>query len=549
MEKYYQVTCNNKTETFKEGTSYKKIAEYFQEYYPYEIIGAKANEDFVDLSNVLQKDCDMNFFTVADEYGNKIYSRSARFILVLAVKKAFGSRARVIIQHSQDKGVYFTIEGVRIKDDSLSLITDAFKNIVDSDYLFARLTVSRLEAMNYFHKKKMYDKELLLKYISNTYINLYRIDTIYDYFYGRMAYSTKQINIFKISRLDDGFVLHLPSIFSPQKIMDYKYNSKVHNKFTEAINFGKSINLKNVSDLNYKVSMGNIQDIILMSEAYYNDQLLNLSDEIINKKSKLILIAGPSSSGKTTTSKKLCIYLKSKGYNTIAISIDDYFTDLDKRVKNKDGSYDYESIKAVDINLFNKQINQLLRDEEVYLSQFDFVKGRHNFKEKSVKLNKSDIIVVEGLHALNDNLTKNIDKRYKYKVYISPLTSLNLDSHNHIHTSDTRKLRRIVRDSKTRGVDARTTLSMWSSIQEGEMENIFPFQNDVDSVINSSLMYELGVLKTYVEPLLYSVESIDKEYPEAIRLINFLRNFLPIPSDDIPNDSVLREFIGGSCFK
>lgn len=549
MEKYYQVTCNNQIETFKEGTSYKEIAEYFQEYYPYEIIGAKANEDFVDLSNVLQKDCDMNFFTVADEYGNKVYSRSARFILVLAVKKVFGSRARVIIQHSQDKGVYFTIEGVRIKDDSLCLITDAFKNIVDSDYLFTRLTVSRLEAMNYFHKKKMYDKELLLKYISNTYINLYRIDNIYDYFYGRMAYSTKQINIFKISRLDDGFVLHLPSIFSPGKIMDYKYNSKVYNKFTEATNFGKSINLKNVSDLNYKVSMGNIQDIILMSEAYYNDQLLNLADDIINKKSKLILIAGPSSSGKTTTSKKLCIYLKSKGYNTIAISIDDYFTDLDKRVKNKDGSYDYESIKAVDTTLFNKQINQLLGGEEVYLSQFDFVKGRHNFKEKSVKLNKSDIIVVEGLHALNDNLTENIDKRYKYKVYISPLTSLNLDSHNHIHTSDTRKLRRIVRDSKTRGVDARTTLSMWPSIQKGEMENIFPFQNDVDSVINSSLMYELGVLKTYVEPLLYSVESIDKEYPEAIRLINFLRNFLPIPSDDIPNDSVLREFIGGSCFK
>lgn len=549
MEKYYQVTCNGKVESFKEGVSYKEIAEYFQEYYPYEIIGAKANEDFVDLSNILQKDCSISFFTVADEYGNKVYSRSARFILVLAVKKVFGSRARVIIQHSQDKGVYFTIEGVRIKDDSLSLITDAFKNIVDSDYLFTRLTVSRLEAMNYFHKKKMYDKELLLKYISNTYINLYRIDTIYDYFYGRMAYSTKQINLFKISRLEDGFILHLPSIFSPQQIMDYKYNSKVHDKFSEAINFGKNINLKNVSDLNYKVSMGNIQDVILMSEAYYNDQLLNLADEIINKKSKLILIAGPSSSGKTTTSKKLCIYLKSKGYNTIAISIDDYFTDLDKRVKNKDGSYDFESIKAVDTTLFNKQINQLLAGEEVYLSQFDFVKGIHNFKEKSVKLNKSDIIVVEGLHALNDDLTKNIDKRYKYKVYISPLTSLNLDSHNHIHTSDTRKLRRIVRDSKTRGVDARTTLSMWSSIQKGEMENIFPFQNDVDSVINSSLMYELGVLKTYAEPLLYSVESIDKEYPEAIRLINFLRNFLPIPSDDIPNDSVLREFIGGSCFK
>lgn len=548
MEKIYQVTYDSKIYEFKEGITFKEIADSFQHLYKYEIIGAKVNSDFVDLNNCLKKDCVIEFFTLADEYGNKVYSRSARFILVAAIKKVYGSKAKVLLSHSQDRGVFFKIEGVRLDESTLKNIKMAFKSIVDSNFLFTPLTVSRLEAMNFFHKKRMYDKENLLKYISNTYINLYRIDNVYDYFYGHMAYSTLQINKYKITKLGNGFVLQLPTTLDTD-IVDIKHNDKILNKFEEAIDFGKNINLTNASDLNYQVSIGNIQDILLMSEAYYNDQLLKLADSIINKKSKLILIAGPSSSGKTTTSKKLCIYLKSKGYNTKAISIDDYFTDLSIRAKLADGSYDFESINAVDTELFNRQINDLLNGEEVNLPQFDFVKGKRYFQKNSVKMNKSDIIVVEGLHALNNKLTESIEKRYKYKVYISPLTSLNIDTHNHIHTSDTRKLRRLVRDFKTRGVSARETLSMWSNIQIGEEENIFPYQNDVDSVINSSLMYELGVLKTYVEPLLYSVESNDPEYPEALRLINLLRCFLPIPGDDVPNDSVLREFIGGSCFK
>lgn len=549
MEKYYHVKCMDMENDFKESTTYKQIADYFQKYYDYEIIGAKANDDFVDLGNKIRKDCVLKFFTVKDEYGNKVYARSARFMLILAVEKVYGKKAKVVIEHSQDKGVYFEIEGVRLDSNADELITNAFLDVIKSDYIFTHLTVSRLEAISYFHKKKMFDKEMLLKYIPNTYINLYRIDNIYDYFYGKMAYSTKQINIFKINKLKKGFVLNLPTVFSPDKILEYESNDKIYNKFNDAILFGKSINLNNVSDLNYQVSMGNIKDIIMMCEAYYDNQLLKLSEQIINNNSKLILLAGPSSSGKTTTAKKLCIYLKSKGYNTITISIDDYFTSLDKRVRLKDGSYDFESINAVDVDLFNDQINKLLNLQEVHLAQFDFEKGESKFTKDAVKLNKNDIIIVEGLHALNSKLTECIDKKYQYKVYISPLVSLNVDMHNHIHTSDTRKLRRIVRDSKTRGMNAKTTLKMWPSIQKGEMENIFPFQNDADYIVNSSLMYEIGVLKTYVEPLLYKIENEDDEYPEAIRLINFLRNFLPIPSDDIPNNSVLREFIGGSCFK
>ena len=549
MEKYYRVVCNGVESSFREGTTYKEISEHYRNFYRYSILTAKVNDDFVDLSDTLKKDSEIRFFTVADEYGNKVYHRSARFMVILAVRKLFGTKAVAVMQHSQDGGVYFTIEHAKINDQTLDDLINEMNNIVKNDYAFMHLTVSRLEASDYFSKRKMADKEHLLKYISNTYINLYRVDDMYDYFYGKMAYSTGQIDRFKIKKVGKGFVLLTPNHYDPDLIKEQKHNDKIYDKFAESNNFATALSLTTVSDLNDKVATGQINDIILASEAYYNDQLLNIADDIISKKTKIVLLAGPSSSGKTTTSRKISIYLKSKGYNTKAISIDDYFESLENRQKDLNGDYDFESIKAVDTELFNEQINKLLNLEEVCLSRYNFLTGKREFDDKVTKLDKNDIIVVEGLHALNDELTKSINNKYKYKIYISPLTSLKIDNHNHVHNSDTRKLRRIIRDSKTRAVDAKTTLKMWTNIQKGEMNNIFPYQNDVDAVINSSLMYELGVLKTYVEPLLYSVDSEEEEYPEALRLINFLKNFLPIPSDEIPKDSVLREFIGGSCFK
>ena len=549
MDKYYKVICNGKELEFKEGTTFKEISTFFAKDYKYPILGVKANEDFLDLSNTLTKDVELCFFTRADEYGNKIYSKSARFILLLAVKRVYGARARVIVVHSQDRGMYFVITGARDIKNSDKLLNQAFQKIVDDDYLFTRLTVSRLEAINFFNKKKMYDKANMLKYISNTYINLYRVDNMYDYFYGKMAYSTSQIDLFEVKKLEGGFVLKLPPTYAPDELsVDIKHN-KLQDIFFQAVDFSTNINVKNVSELNYRVSLGNVQDIILMSEAFYDRQLMNLTDSIIKKKARVILLAGPSSSGKTTSAKKLSIFLRTKGYNTISISLDDYFTDLSKRHKLPDGSYDFESIKAVDTSLFEKQIMSLLSGEEVNLPYYDFEKGVSTFKKNKTKINKNDIIVVEGIHALNDTLASNLDDGLKFKIYISPLSSICIDFHNPIHVTDIRKLRRIVRDSRSRGLGALETLGMWDDIQKGELENIYPYQNNVDAAINSCLSYELGVLKTYAEPLLYSVREEDKEYPEALRLINFLNNFLPIPSDDIPNDSVIREFIGGSCFK
>ena len=313
---------------------------------------------------------------------------------------------------------------------------------------------------------------------------------------------------------------------------------------------GKTFGISTAADLNEIVSTGKYNDIIMLAEARYNSQLSNVANRIYDKKgkTKIILLAGPSSSGKTTTSKKLEIYLKAKGFKTHSLSIDDYFLDREKTPKLPNGDYDFESIRAIDIDKFNEDLIKLLNGVKVNIPTFNFITGKREYKKNYLQLSEDDIIIIEGLHALNDELTKEIDDSLKFKIYISPLTQLNIDNHNRVHTSDTRRLRRIVRDNKYRGYNASDTLKSWGNILDGEEKYVFPYQDKADVIINSALIYELGVLKTYAEPLLFSVHEDDEVYPEAIRLINFLRNFLPIPSDDIPKESLLREFIGGSIF-
>jgi len=309
-----------------------------------------------------------------------------------------------------------------------------------------------------------------------------------------------------------------------------------------------SVNL--ASDLNQVVSSAKVDDLIRLAEANYDTQLVRIADKITDRpNTKLILLAGPSSSGKTTTAKKLTTFLRSRGLNLIQLSTDDYFVNKEDTPKDEKGEYDFESLYTVDLNLFNKHLSQLLEGKRVEVPSYNFVTGKREYRGHFVKLGPNDMLIVEGIHALNDILTLSVDRRYKYKIYISPLVQLNIDNHCHVHTSDLRKLRRIIRDSRTRGYTASQTLHMWDSVEKGERRNIYPYQDEVDVVINSSLVYEIGVLKVYVEPLLFCVDEQDSVYPEALRLINFLRNFLPIPSDEVPNDSVLREFIGGSCFE
>lgn len=552
MEKTIKINFRDIEEKeFQVGAKLKEISEAFSHYYNFPILIGKVDNDIVELNESINRSYKVDFYDRSSSLGNSIYGRTCQFLLIVAVKKLLGDDVEIMIEHSIDRGFYCEIIGCDLDKPVVDRIAEKMKEISNMDLIIQKVSVSRFDAIKYFEKRKQFDKVHALKYISNTYVNLYRIDDIYDYFYGKLAYTTKDINDFKLTYIkDNGFVLNYPTTYTPECTLDYVHHEMLFDKFLNYTKWGRTIGVTNASELNSYVSTGNYDELIRLSEVYYDNQLLEVASNIYeNKKNiKLVLIAGPSSSGKTTTSKKLQVYLQSKGIKPHQISIDDYFVDRDKTKILPNGELDTESLSAVDVTLFNKHLTKLLDGEKVELPEYNFVLGKREYKGKYLKVNKGDVIIIEGLHALNDDLTMSIDRRYKYKVYISALTQLNIDNHNRIHTSDTRKLRRIVRDSKYRGKSAAETLNMWRGIREGEEKYVFPYQDDANYVINSALLYEIGVLKIYAEPLLFNVNENDPNYPEAIRLINLLRNFLPIPNDSIPNDSVIREFIGGSCF-
>lgn len=552
MDKLIRVQYkNNIMKEYKADTPLKEIAESFQNDYNFPILVAKIDNVIEELSQTLTKKCQIDFYDRSSVYGHTVYSHGVHFLMIVAIKKVLGNDTEVIIQHSIDKGVYCEIINKDINKDIIATIEKKMFEMVKQNYNFVKLSVSRNDAIEFYKKKKQFDKVKVLKYISNTYVNLYRLDEYYDYFFSDMPYSTKVLDEFKLTYIkDNGFVLSYPTINSPKTTDNYFHHKMIFDAFLEYTKLGKTVGVSNAADLNEIVSTGKYGDIIQLAEANYNGQLAKVADMIANRKGKVkvVLLAGPSSSGKTTTARKLQVYLKARGFKTHSISIDDYFYNRVDTPKKSNGDYDFESIKAIDTDLFNKQLLKLLAGDKVLLPYYNFITGEREYKDNYLQLGEDDIVVIEGLHALNPELTMAIDDENKFKIFISPLTQLNIDNHNRIHTSDTRRLRRIIRDNKYRGRSAADTLRGWKNILEGEEEYIFPFQNRADVIINSALIYELGVLKTYAEPLLFSVNETDEIYPEAIRLINFLRNFLPIPSDEVPKDSVLREFIGGSVF-
>ena len=536
---------------YPENTPLSEIANSFQGRYNFPILIAKVDNVIEELAYNITKKCSIDFYDRSSTFGHTVYSHGLHFLMIVAIKKVLGNGAEVIIQHSIDKGVYCEMVNKEINKDIIKQIEDKMDELVKQDYNFIKLSVSRKDAMNFFRKKKQFDKVEVFKYISNTYINLYRLDEYYDYFFSEMPYSTKVLDEFKLTYIkDNGFVLSYPTINNPKYTDDYSHHKMMFDAFLDYTNMGKTLGISNAADLNNIVSLGKYNDVIQLAEANYNSQLAKTADIIFNKKGKvkIVLLAGPSSSGKTTTARKLEVYLKARGFKTHSISTDDYFLNRIDTPKKPNGDYDFESLRAVDTDLFNKHLIKLLAGEKVLIPEYNFVLGEREYKGRTLQMGENDIIIIEGLHALNPELTIAIDDSNKFKIYISPLTQLNIDNHNRIHTSDTRRLRRIIRDNKYRGWNAADTLRNWKNILEGEEQYVFPYQNKADIIINSALIYELGVLKTYAEPLLFSVNEDDEVYPEAIRLINFLRNFLPIPSDDVPKESVLREFIGGSCF-
>lgn len=548
MEKLVKINYKNQIiKEFPKDTEVSVIAKEFQKDYMYDILIARVDNRFMELSDTISKDCDIDFYDRSSKIGNDVYDRSIQFVLVLAVKRLFGKNAEILIEHSMDKGIYCELPDIETNKKVVQQLEEEMKKIVAEDLIFTKMSVSRIDAISFFEKKKRFDKSESLRYISNTYINLYRLDDVYDYFYGEMAYSTKSINSFALTYIaGNGFVVSFPNATNPEVTLPYTHHQMLFDKFLDYTKWGRIINIKNITDLNKVTMVGRYNDLIQLAESHYDSQLALIADQIYEESDhvKLVLCAGASSSGKTTTASKLGLYLRSKGLRPHLISLDNYFKNRKDTPVLPNGELDLESLDAVDVNLFNKHLIQLLDGEKVLLPEYNFIKGEREYHNNWLKIEKNDVIVIEGLHCLNDELTLSIERRRKFKIYISPLTQINIDNHNRIHTTDIRKLRRIVRDNRHRGYNAGATLKHWEEIRKGEEKYIFPFQDDIDVVFNTALLYEIAVLKTYVEPLLYSVSEEDEMYYEAIRLINLLREVLPMPSEGVPRDSVLREFIG-----
>lgn len=548
MLKTIEITIGKQRYQISNGVTLEEIASQFQKEFPYPILIAKVNNKLEELTKSITNPVNIEFLDLTSREGNRTHISGLAYVLIYAVKKLYGKTANAIIQHSLDKGIYIETN-FKLNESKVAEIKKEMQSIIAADMPITKTTIDRMEAIEYFEKMNDPVKAGVMKYNTNSYVTLYRLGNYYNYFYNLMPISTGKLAAFDLTYIkDNGFLLQFPTVYIPDKIMPYQPHPGVFGVFKDYHDWGKTINVENSVDLNRVVSSGKISDLIRIDEALQNNRLLKIASEINSKKDiKIVLIAGPSSSGKTTTTTKLCMFLKSFGLNPKMLSMDDYFVERNETPLDEKGQPDYECLEAIDLKLFNTQLENLLKGEEVDIPTFNFVLGKKEYKKK-LKLEKDDIILIEGIHAINTNILTNIPRENKYKIYISALTELNIDEHNRVSTTDNRLLRRIIRDNRTRGYNVEHTLKTWVSVRRGEEKYIFPFQDEADFTLNTALIYELGVLKTYVEPLLYSVPYESPFYEEARRLINFLRLFLPIPADDIPRDSVLREFIGNGCF-
>ncbi len=509
----------------------------------------RVNGRLHELSQTIDEDAYFECVDITNKIARKAYLKTLQFVLIKAVYDLYPN-AQVTIEHSISKGIFGEIHKETPLDSSDVLkIKNRMQEIIDKNTIINKIAVTKQKAIEIFKKYGMGDKVRLLKHVNSNNLKLYELDGIYDYFYGVMAYSTGALNIFDLMYYEPGFILRAPTEDNPRKLEEFVDHKKLAKIFYETEQWGKILNVADVGSLNDIVHSGEINTMIRVTEALHEKKIAYIAD-MINKRqnTKIILIAGPSSSGKTTFTKRLGIQLRVNGLIPIEISLDDYFVDREKTPKDENGEYNFESIYALDLSLFNKNLCQLLKGEEVVIPNYDFLTGKRKWHEKPIMIPKNGIILIEGIHGLNEMLTASIPRENKFKIYISALTQLNLDNHNRISTTDVRMIRRIVRDYLSRGYRAEDTLKMWPSIKRGEENNIFIFQEEADVMFNSNLVYELCVLKKYAEPELAKIEPDSPVYYEAKRLKSFLNFFKDVEKELVPDNSILREFIGGSYF-
>ena len=536
-------------EEIEKGTTLEELSKKYCVNRKYPIILARVNNRIRELNYPVVRNKNIDFLDWTSASGNKAYINGLLFLLSYAVKELYGNNAEIYVLHSIDKGIYIEAN-FKLNEEVLKIIEEKMRQIVSFDMKITKVEVDKNDAINYFTSMNDLVKVNVMRYVTSTTVTLYRLGDLYDYFYYHMPISTGCLTSFEFTYLNEkGFVLRFPTIYIPDRIKEYRHSADIFSIFREIKDSNRLMGINTLADLNNIISNSKANDLIRVSEIMQNNKLCELVKSIYDKrdKIKIVLIAGPSSSGKTTTSRKLCLLFKSFGMKPITISMDDYFVERSETPVNEKGEADFECLEAVDLDLFDKQVSELLEGKEVVAPTYNFIYGKKEFNNK-IKLDNNSIIIIEGIHALNDKVLSSIKNDVKFKIYLSALSELNIDNHNKISTTDHRLLRRIIRDNRTRGYNVDDTLKLWPKVREGEEKYIFPFQYNPDVTFNTALVYEIGVLKTYVEPLLYSVDNDSEYYEEAKRLLNFLRNFLPIPTDAIPQDSILREFIGGSCF-
>ena len=535
---------DNTVHEYDRGTTYFEISKDFA---MENIMGFKVNNEVYSLDTKALEDEKIEFINTSDIIGNKIYKAGLKFLFEVALVETF-SDLEVSYEHSVPRGMLGVVKGNRIlTQDDLSKIKEKMAQLVSEDAIIYKYNISSKEAIKFYQKNNELEKAYNVQGINDKIVTIYKLHQKYNYFYSLMPHSTGSINKYQLVYLGNNRIVFVfPSVRSKGNVLEYVHYDNIIESFLSGKKWLDDLNMPYVSDLNKNVSNGKIKSFIRANELMFSLNISKIVDKIINNHSiKFILIAGPSSSGKTTTTAKIASYLEALGYDAIKISLDDYFVEREKTPKDEDGKYDFECLEAIDVDTFNIDLNNLLEGKEISLPIYNFITGKREYPKNTIKLQENSIFLIEGLHALNDELTKNVDSKFKYKIYLSPFIPLNIDEHNYISTLDLRLLRRIVRDNRTRGYNVINTIDNWQNVRNGEEKYIFPYIHQADAILNTALAYEIGVLKVYVEPLLLSVGVDSIYYEEARRLIDFLKTFFPIPGEYVNDDSILREFIGG----
>jgi len=515
-----------------------------------DIICGNYNNTIVNYDDPIAKSGKLILYDINSVYGNRVYEKGLTFLFKVCATEVLGNEKVVRIRHSIDRGIFFEVDG-GVDKDCLNEIKKLMKEKISKAIPFIKIETTMNEALTYFKSIKREDKAKTLFYDKNNYVTLYRFEDAYNYVIGNLPHNSSILKYFDLTLIEGkGIILRYPSMYDNGQVVKYTHHAQFFNNIDEYLEWAKILNISSIGELNDAIVSGKPGELINLSESIQDFRLQQIANQISEQRDniKFVLISGPSSSGKTTSARKLSLYLRTMGLNPIPISLDDYFLNREETPLTEDGKPDFESLRAIDVKLFNTQMNKLLKGNKVTAPTFDFIEGKKIFN-KSLQMGEKDILVIEGLHALSEEILKEVPKKKKFKMYISPLVYLNIDDDNRINLTDIRLLRRMVRDNRTRGYSPSKTLASWAEVRNGEEKYVFPYQDNADVIFNTFLAYELAVLKVYAEPLLYKVREDDPEYITAIRLIKLLDLVLPMSSDDVPAVSILREFIGRSYFE